>query len=251
MKFRNYLLVFCITFGLLAVHLRSETTLDDLEGLVKTWTALRQEIANEKREWQAQQGFLKSEIQLLEQEIASLETEIQAFEAEGSSEDRKRETQLFRKQELQTEIADLAPMLDRVSAGIRDLQTGLPAGLASQVSFVEKTRIVDRVQALAVALGTFEGLFGELHVLKEMIVDDLGKPREMDVLYLGQSRAFAVSASNDWAGIGVPGSQGWQWTSAPESATAIRRVISIYEETQPAALVELPLQMPIESEVSP
>lgn len=223
--------------------LRAQDQLTDLEGLVKIWTGLRQEIANEKRDWAEQQRFLRAEIALVNQEIAALENEIQQFEAEANSGDRKREEQLFRKQELAQGMASLQPMLDRVSLEVRALQAGLPPSLAPQVIFPEKTRVVDRVQAVAVALGILESLFGEIHVVKEMIDDGGGGEREMEVLYLGQSRAFAVAAHQDWAAIGTPGAGGWQWASAPEAASQIAQAIAIYQQQAPADLVLLPLQI--------
>lgn len=231
--------------------LRGAENLAELEGLVKTWTGLRQEIASEAREWQKQQAFLKAEISLLKREVAGLQKEIQAFEDLGSSEDRKREAQLFRKQELASEIAEMAPMLDRVEAALRELQPRLSSAGADQLALPQKNRVVDRVQQVAGTLGVLENMFSAFSVEREMLPDGSGNSREMDVLYLGQSQAFAVSAGNDWAAVGVPDDAGWHWEPVPEQAPAIRQVIAIYAQQQPTAFVALPLQFQSSGEASP
>ena len=45
------------------------------------------------------------------------------------------------------------------------------------------------------------------------------------------------------AGTGTAGPDGWVWSEAPSEADAIRRVIAILQNTEPAAYVGLPIRI--------
>ena len=86
-----------------------------------------------------------------------------------------------------------------------------------------------------------EKLHHDIHDLKELLTMPDDSRREVDVLYLGLARAFAVSTDNAWAANGTPTGKGWHWETRENIADPVRRAISIYKREEPAAFVELPL----------
>ena len=75
----------------------------------------------------------------------------------------------------------------------------------------------------------------------EVRKDTGGKDRQVQVMYLGLAQAYYADQGGTFAGMGVPGSQGWDWTINAALGQAIRKVIDIYENERGAAFVPVPV----------
>jgi hypothetical protein len=251
--FYSFLMILILSADPLSADVPSES-LSTLEGLVDTWTRLRKEIATEKREWSEQKTFLQAEIDLLRQEAANLSGEITEFREFSSSEEQEIEQDLEIKENLTAILNDLEPVLTRLESDLRAQLSRIPhplrPGFESVVAAFPdanarpvSVRVVDRIQALAGALIHLEDLHPQLHVVREVLEDDSGTRREMEVLYLGLARAFAVSTSNDWAGVGVPTPDGWRWSARPELIPTIRSAIEMAQQRLSADFLYLPFSL--------
>jgi hypothetical protein len=58
---------------------------------------------------------------------------------------------------------------------------------------------------------------------------------------VGLGAGYFVNDAGDFAGIGSPGANGWEWTPKPEVASQVKEAIRIYRNEHPAALVSLPV----------
>ena len=96
---------------------------------------------------------------------------------------------------------------------------------------------------LVIALYTqIENLQHNIHVTKDVLPTDAGTKKEVDVLYLGLSRGFAVSRDNKWAAVGIPDVNGWQWAPDNTIAKQVEEAVAIFNRKQTAELVSLPMQ---------
>ncbi|MEX2606340.1 MAG: DUF3450 family protein [Kiritimatiellia bacterium] len=252
-RFFSLLMILILSAGPLRASDPAES-LASLEGLVDTWTRLRTEIAAEKREWEKQQEFLLAERGLLRDEVARLTEEIERFREFSTGEEQEREEALQQVESLSETLEGLEPVLTRLETRLGRqsalLPTSMRADFASLLSGFSKPgsdrnspRVVDRMQAVASALVYLEELHPRLHVTREVLEDGSGSRREMDVLYIGLARAFAVSGSNDWAGVGIPTEMGWSWSARPELASTIRTAIGISRQQQSADFLTLPFSL--------
>jgi len=66
--------------------------------------------------------------------------------------------------------------------------------------------------------------------------------REVEVIYLGLGCAYYADRSGN-AGVGIPGADGWEWTSRPELSEELRKVFDQLDRKRPPELVELPVQI--------
>ena len=230
---------------------KAEEPLETLDALVKTWTELRQEIATEKREWQAQKSQLEMEMSLLQKEFEALSEEQASFQAFSDSGEQERQMLLARKEGLQGKLDALEPLLDRMEAFLAWETVAIPESIRPELTMKRKGRVVDRVQAVATDLIALEKCYGEFHVVREILKDSDGQGREMEVLYFGQAIAYAVSSNDDWAGIGQPHKPDWIWEDRPEMAPQVRKLLKIMEKEEVADFVELPLKMMWKPEVLP
>ena len=229
-------------------------SVDGLERLVAKWVDLRARIADEKRSWKEQETRWRDEIELLKTEKASLQKEIdEASEREASVQEDRVEL-LADKEKMGAALKELPPLLDRAEAEIRKLKPLIPPPLAVPLKDAfqqipathEETRrltLSRRLQLVIALYSQIETIQHNIHVTNEVLPADGGAEKEMDVLYLGLARAFAVSHDNKWAAIGTPATGGWNWEARKEIAEQVRKAIAIFNRKQTAELIDLPLHV--------
>ncbi|WFB35242.1 DUF3450 family protein [Kiritimatiellota bacterium B12222] len=245
-----YLILFLSCGDSFAAEVK-KVDLDPLEDLVETWTGLRLEIANEKRIWKEQKAFLQQEQALLLKEIEALEAEKEEFEAFSSTVDQEQATLLQEKENLQAGLSALTPLLSEMEQALVEQNNQLPEFLQLDLQLNSEKRVVDRVQAVAAAFTQLESLLGDFHASKLLLPDDEGRRREVDVIYLGQALAFAVSTNDDWAGVGRPDAEAWDWQTRPNLAPQVRRLLEMLDGKQMPQFVEVPLQLFELEEIQP
>jgi hypothetical protein len=77
----------------------------------------------------------------------------------------------------------------------------------------------------------------------EVRKDAEGKDRQVQALYLGLGHAYYADQGGSFAGVGVPGAEGWTWTVNAELGKTIRKVIDIYENEDGAKFVPVPVNI--------
>jgi hypothetical protein len=224
-----------------------------LDGLVGRWMALRTTIAEEKSEWEARRTQWEEEIALLEREAATLKKEIGEGDTFTSSVEKERAETLERKEQMQAELDDLQGVLDRAESDLRRWLARIPPGLMAPLTAgfdalpatqkeAEKLLLTKRAQTVAALYAQIETLQNRFHVVRETL-DVEGSRRQVDVLYVGLARAFAVSPADDWASVGTPSDTAWTWKPSPQDAPVIRRAIDVLNRQATAQLVALPMQV--------
>jgi len=238
-----------------AGHVRAEdagSSLGTLEGLVGEWIALREKIAVEKQEWEAQKIRWNEEISVLEAEKAALTTEIAKAREVTSSVEADRDRLSAEKAAMRQTVETIAPAVDRAEAVLRRWRDRLPVSLAAPLrkAFDElpasddaarQTAVTRRLQRVIALYSQIEAMQHGIHVVREIIPLQGGTRREVDVVYIGLARGFAVSGDDRWAAVGTPSGSGWKWSARPELATTVRKAVDVAGNTVPAALVDLPL----------
>ena len=227
-------------------------SLPALEGLVREWTRLRVEIAEEERGWAEKETQWRAEIDLLGRETAALTKEIDHASQIGASLQQERLEGLREKERLAGMLDALPPLLDRAETALRAWPDRLPPPLREPLDPAFQRLPKDRAEAdrmstgarlqLIVALySEIEKLQHDFHPVKEILALPDGSRKEMDVLYLGLARAFAVSRDGAWAAIGAPVAHGWTWEVRPRIADNVRRAIDVCRREHTAEIVALPL----------
>jgi len=232
----------------------AEPSVKSLEELVSKWSDLRSRIAAEKRGWKQHKARLQEEIRLLEGEKKSLTNELAVTKASAGSAEKEQADLRQREEKLRDVLAALRVLVDRAEADAAKYRAWVPVSLDGQIRKVfaklpktqeeaDKLPITERLQILVALYTQVETLQHNVHVAKELVPIGDGGKREVDVLYLGLARGFAVSTDDEWAAIGTPGAEGWTWKPAPERAAGIRKAISVFGRRVPACLVPLPLEV--------
>jgi hypothetical protein len=84
---------------------------------------------------------------------------------------------------------------------------------------------------------------GVLTVTPELRKRPDGREVQVRTLYLGLAQAWFVSLDTAFAGRGVPGGSGWEWTVASEFAPAVKLAIDIQQNAGIAQYVRLPVKL--------
>ncbi|MDA0989121.1 MAG: DUF3450 family protein [Verrucomicrobia bacterium] len=228
--------------------------LDTLEGLVKQWADLRTEIATEPRHWSAEQQQWARERIVLERELVGLDAELATAESVDQTHEREQAEALTRRAEITESHEALKPLLDRAEAALRAWPPRIPAALAVdlQDDFAQlpasdhdaaRRGVGERLQRIIALYTSIESIENDVHLVREILPIPAGTRREMDVLYVGLARAFAVSHDDQWAAVGSPGEPDWIWVVRPAMGPAVRRAVDIINRERTAELVRLPLRV--------
>ncbi|MEM7391901.1 MAG: DUF3450 family protein [Verrucomicrobiota bacterium] len=242
-----------LVFGL-SVASAQDGGLITLEKLVEEWSRLRTEFANEERDWKAREKQWRDEMALLEKEKAQLEAEIEAAKSVARDVEAERVDELRDKERFEQMFAGLPSRLEQAETRLAQWPERLPPGLGASLDDAFKRLPADANQRAALSDGArfriVIALYSELdklqhtfHAVKEVLPLPDGSRRELDVLYLGLARAFAVSPDDAYAAVGEPGPDGWTWRSRPDLAPAVRRAVAVFRREQTPELIALPLQV--------
>jgi len=235
-----------------ASSLAESASLVTLEELVGQWVDLRSQIATEKQSWKQQEDQWRREIALLHEEERRLDEQLErAAQFEAVKESRSSD-QNARKAEIHDVFSRIEQMVDRAAADFCGLLPAIPPPLKSPDMARACRELTDasrsdslarRVQLLVGVLSELEGLQNQNHVVRELLELEPGHRREMDIVYLGLARGFAVSPDDSVALQGIPAESGWRWEALPSSHAAdVRAMVRILNEEQPPALVAIPVK---------
>jgi multidrug efflux pump subunit AcrA (membrane-fusion protein) len=253
----RFVLVFIIGFSgivLRAFAAEDKVDLAALEALTGRWIALRTQLAEEQQSWQRQQRHWEREISLLRREVterrAALDTDsVFLSGVEEAQSDLQGETAA-----LDASMQGLESVVSRHEAYLRVWLSRIPPGLAPELgagfrmlpqnaAAASRTGVLRRLQAVLSLYTQIETLQNNLHLTRALL-DVAGVQREVDILYFGLGHGFAVSASGDWAAVGTPSGDGWQWQEVRPEAARIRLAIRTVQRDAEAQLVPLLWSMP-------
>lgn len=247
------ILLALLAIGAPATETERPADLRSFDALVTKLTDLRAEIAAEKRLWREQHPQWQREIDLLETERAHLEAELEQYREERSDAVERREQMLRRQAEMQTVLKRIDGAVRRAEIGLRSIEPMIPPALRANLDDAyrqlpasdreaENTPLTRRLQRVLALYSGIQRMQTEIQTARAMVELADGR-REMDVLYLGLSRAYAISTDATVAAVGRPGADGWSWERADGFEGRIRDAIAVYSREVPVRLVELPLEI--------
>ncbi|MBN1615879.1 MAG: DUF3450 family protein [Spirochaetales bacterium] len=228
-----------------------QNTTKTLEELVAKWVDLRRELTEEKESWEEEKAHLEQEQDLLHKEQESLQNEITIAREESLSIESKRSSLVIREKILSETVNNCLPALQEAEKDLRVCRKVIPSSLLSpsvKNAFDRLQNGLDqsftqRLQLIVSLCGEIERLQNNVHVVKEVFNIEAGSSREMDVVYLGLARGFAVSQDNAIAGVGVPAENGWQWEWRNEIASEVRKAVDFHSRDKTADFVHLPMRV--------
>lgn len=223
------------------------------QGTFEKWIEVRDAIAREQRDWTVEKEFLTEEIRLLKEEVAALKEKSERLATETS--------------QTEKDLARIAGSNEALKAAATRVETGM-AGFESALRSLEprfpgilretleplmrrvpregaaiKASLSERMQVVVGFLSQVDKFNGALTVVPELRKKPDGKEVQVRTLYLGLAQAWFVSLDGEFAGHGISGAAGWEWTTANEIAPAVKLAIDIQQNAGIAQYVRLPVNV--------
>lgn len=220
---------------------------DVVRETLEEWVETKQIASRERSDWEAERATLAELNGIRKSEIEQLSAFIEAAGERVAEIEEKREEFAAEKSDLENWRRQLEASLAKLESRLRDQLDRFPPPLAAEVAeAAARVRDPDsdrplqhRTRDLLVILQAWIEFHDDITIDGEFREMD-GEKREIDVLYLGTTRAWFVDQSDTRAGYGVPSPAGWTWTRDDGLAPRIREAIAVRQRQAPPALVELP-----------
>lgn len=249
-------LIIGVALGLVALPALAQeqkSPLDETRNVVQQWVDLRTKISKARNDWRIEQELLQQRISLYRDELASLQADITKYEeaaAQGQSERAKLQGDA---DVLRRAMAVVEQELGGIERKLKALVPYFPDPLANTVDRLVVNLPADpRTTKLSPSqrLATIVGILNEVDKFNSnaTVVTDVrevsGKRVQVKVLYLGLARAYYADTEGQYAGVGVPGPEGWVWTEANDQAPQIALAIGYSDgSVRPAKFVEIPFEV--------
>lgn len=231
--------------------LQAEDALNETRSALERWMQTRQLIAKTRADWQGDKELLEQTAALYERELKSLDeamgkvatnhTQVAKEMAEAEASKTASDAALERARQTITELESAVKQLvPRLPAPLQDL-TRKDLGRLPADPSATRMLAAERVQVVVGLLNEFDKFNNAVNVFSEKRRNPRGEEVAVQTLYVGLGAAYFVNDTADFAGVGAPGKEGWQWTVRPELAPAIQDAIKIYRSERPARFVTLPV----------
>lgn len=220
---------------------------------LEQWVETRQLISKTRSDWQADKDIIEQSTLLFERELKSLEAQLSNVSTNSTQVDKERA-------DAQRQQEELNAALDRVKSLVRGLEEklvrlapGFPPPLAEKLQPLlqrvpanpasTKAGALERMQTVVGIINEVDKFNAAVTVVSEVQKNPSGAEVQVETMYVGLAQAYFVDKAGEYAGVGVPGPQGWQWTPNNELAGKIQKSIAIYKNMTPATFVSLPVQI--------
>lgn len=228
-------------------------SLHETRTLTDRWVDARKQVTVARLDWEGEREMLLAGGQMFGGELERLEGELEelskgqsavageraGLELEQREQASVREAARLKAEELEGRLPRLLARLPEVLVKrLEPLTARLPQDPADT-----SLRPAERMQTLVGILNEIEKFASGITVESEVRRNPAGKDVEVETLYVGLAQAYFVGQGGAFAGVGKPGDTGWVWKEEAGLAEAVGRAIAIYRNQQPAAFVQLPLEI--------
>jgi cytochrome c556 len=231
----------------------AQSTLSDQRAVFEKWVQTRQLIARVKADWQSDQDTLQAGIAMFERELKALDEQIAKADT-GSRQVLEEKARLeIEKQQLLAASERVQALVIALEDQLKSLTKLLPEPVLEKVQpFLKRlpenpaqTKLTnpERLQTIIGVLNEVEKFHNAVSVVTEIRKNPAGAEVQVRTIYFGLGQAWFVDKAGEYAGTGVPGPNGWEWTAQNALAGKVARAIAVYENAAPAEFVPLPVTL--------
>lgn len=231
-----------------AVH--AESSLNETRSTLEKWVETRQLISKANSDWQADKESLEQTVQLYQRELKSIDEQMSKVST-NNTQAAKEMAEATDLQKLSDEtLQAVRQYVTQLEVRVRKLTPRLPvplqdilkSSLARLPADPSNTKMLaaERAQALVGILSELDKFNNSINLFNEKRKNSTGDEVAVQTIYVGLGAAYFVNEAGDFAGVGVPGADGWEWTAKPEIAPSVKEVVKIYRNEKTARFVMLP-----------
>ena len=249
------LLSVSLSFGLTAESVSAQgSKFEEARTHIEKWVQTRQLIARRNADWRVEQESIGQTIGLLQREIDLLKEAIDKSEQVDSEADaeKKRITLSLEDLKRANKVVDAAlwgmerqalSLMARFPDPLKDRISNVRSRIPLEKKDLRGRSAAERMQNVVAMLNEADRFNSAITLAIEVRKDAEGKDRQVQALYLGLGHAYYADQGGSFAGVGVPGAEGWTWTVDAGLGSTIRKVIDIYENERSAEFVPVPVNI--------
>ena len=231
-----------------------QSKFDEARAHIEKWVQTRQLIAKRSADWRVEQENIGQSIGLLQREINLLKGEIDKSEQVDTEADAEKKRITLNLEDLKkaNKVVDAAlwgmerqalALMARFPNPLKDRISNVRSRIPLEKEDLRGRSAAERMQNVVAMLNEADRFNSAITLAIEVRKDTGGKDRQVQVLYLGLGQAYYADQGGTFAGAGVAGTEGWDWTVNAELGPTIRKVIDIYENERSAEFVPVPVNI--------
>ncbi|MGB0744226.1 MAG: DUF3450 family protein [Opitutales bacterium] len=228
----------------------SADSVDDTRSKLEQWVETRQIISEEKANWKVEKSIYSDTVALLTSEIGRLDAALEELEASATAADEDRAKLAEEKEKLTAASAVVEENIGGLETKMKVVVKTLPQPLVDKIKPLIRRlpedpndtslSLGERVQNIVGILSQADKFNTTITQTSESREIDGGKTVEVRTLYWGLASAYYVDSSGQYAGIGYPTADGWEWPRIDNAGEAIKRLIDVYEGAEEIQFVPVP-----------
>ncbi len=234
-----------------ALSIRAQSSLEETRSTLEKWVETRQLISRSRTDWQSDKDLLEQTAALYERELKSLDDQMSKTSTNNTQVAREMAEAEALKQSSRDTLEHVRQFAAGFEASVREQASKLPAPLqelikpqlAKMPADPANTKMLaaERIQVLVGVLNELDKFNNAVNVFSEKRRNEKGEEVSVQTLYVGLGAAYFVNDTADFAGVGHPANDGWQWANQPELASRIQESIKIYRNERTAHFMPLPV----------
>ena len=244
-----------IPLGLLSVTGTSLTadSISETRNVLEEWVETRQIISEEKADWKVEQSIFTDTVSLLKSEIERLDAALEQLEVSATAADEDRSELAAEKETLTSASSVVEANIGALETQMKTIVKTLPAPLVETIKPLirrlpenpddTKLSLGERVQNIVGILSQADKFNTTLTETSESREIEDGKIVEVRTLYWGLAAAYYVDATGEYAGIGFPTPEGWEWPRVEGAGERIKQLIEVYEGSGDIEFVDVPARI--------
>lgn len=245
-RLRLLLLMACV----FATRVHSEPSLNETRSTLEKWVQTRQLISKTRTDWQSDKEIMEGTAELFERELKALEEKFSKLGTNSVQveKDRMQAETLLKASE--ASLGQTRQFAAEFEGKLRALAPQLPVPLQEIIkphvnklpadSGKTEMPAAARLQTIVAVLNELDKFNNAVNIFSEKRKNGKGEEVAVETLYVGLGAGYFVNDAGDFAGMGRPGANGWEWSVKNDLAHSVRETIRIYRNERGARFVALP-----------
>lgn len=231
----------------------ADTKVENTRKFLEQWVETKQLISKESSNWNIEKSLLFDTKELLSEELNRLNTELADLEASSTASDEERSTLSLEKGKLKEASAVVSSYVGNLEKKLKAIIPFLPEPLVQKIKPLIRRLPNDpdntdlslgqRVQNIVGILSQTDKFNTTITSSSEAREFEEGKVIQVTTLYWGLAMAYYVDDSGEYAGIGIPTKEGWEWPLIDGIGSEIKSLVDIYEGTGEIRFVNAPAKI--------
>ena len=240
-----------IASGLFSVH--SQSALETSKTVLEKWVEARRTIGTVRSSWAVEKEILQQSLDAYGRELKTLGDQRNQVDEGSTQTERELILVETEKEELTAASDALKTSVGMLETRVRGMSDGFPPPVVEKIEPLfdripenpdeTKLSLSARFQNIVGILNELDKFNGSFSVVSELRRTEGGVDVQARVLYIGLGQAYFMDQTGDFCGYGVSSPSGWTWIVENDLGPVIKRAIGVYENSQPAAFVSLPVRV--------